>query len=184
MVIISAGQSSDVQLRRDGVRPAGNRSGAMPHDRYRPFVRFDLPDRTWPDRVLEQAPRWCSVDLRDGNQALVEPMGWDRKIRLFESLVAAGFREIDGCEDFSLDRTLVIAVPEFVVEEQDRVLNSATAMGPPSSAPPPSGAGPLHQNEEISEVKVSNIWNGVSPNQLCSMATMSRIDYSSVRSGC
>lgn len=83
------------QERRDGVRPAGNRPGAMPHDRYRPFVRFDLPDRTWPDRALEQAPRWCSVDLRDGNQALVEPMGWDRKIRLFESLVAAGFREIE-----------------------------------------------------------------------------------------
>ncbi|MGB0619620.1 MAG: 2-isopropylmalate synthase [Myxococcota bacterium] len=67
----------------------------MPHDRYQPFVRFDLPDRTWPGRVLTHAPRWCSVDLRDGNQALVEPMGWDRKIRLFESLVAIGFREIE-----------------------------------------------------------------------------------------
>lgn len=83
------------QERGDGAHPAGNRPGAMPHDRYRPFVRFDLPDRTWPDRVLEQAPRWCSVDLRDGNQALVEPMGWDRKVRLFESLVAIGFREIE-----------------------------------------------------------------------------------------
>ena len=83
------------QERGDGVQPAGNRPDAMPHDRYRPFARFDLPDRTWPDRVLTHAPRWCSVDLRDGNQALVEPMGWDRKIRLFESLVAIGFREIE-----------------------------------------------------------------------------------------
>ena len=80
----------------------------------------------------------------------------------------AGFREIDGCENFSLDRDLVIAVPEFVVEEQDRVLNSATAMDTPTSGTPPSGAPPLHQNGEISEVKVRNIWNGVSPNQLCS----------------
>ncbi len=81
--------------RRGGQRPAGNRPNVMPHERYQPFVRFDLPDRTWPERVLERAPRWCSVDLRDGNQALVEPMGWERKIRLFESLVAAGFREIE-----------------------------------------------------------------------------------------
>ena len=80
----------------------------------------------------------------------------------------AGFREIDGCENFSLDRTLVIAVPEFVVEEQDRVLNSAMAMDAPTSETPPSGATPLHQNGEVSEVKVRNIWNGVSPNQLCS----------------
>jgi 2-isopropylmalate synthase len=67
----------------------------MPYGRYAPSERIDLPDRTWPDRVLDRAPRWCSVDLRDGNQALVEPMGWDRKIRLFESLVAIGFQEIE-----------------------------------------------------------------------------------------
>ena len=74
---------------------AGARPGAMAHHRYRPFEHFDLPDRTWPDRVLEVAPRWCSVDLRDGNQALVEPMGWERKIRLFETLVEIGFCEIE-----------------------------------------------------------------------------------------
>jgi 2-isopropylmalate synthase len=67
----------------------------MPHARYAPFERFTLPDRSWPDRVLERAPRWCSVDLRDGNQALVEPMGWERKIRLFETLVEVGFDEIE-----------------------------------------------------------------------------------------
>ena len=76
-------------------RTAGARPNVMPHGRYSPPVRIDLPDRTWPDRVLDRAPRWCSVDLRDGNQALVEPMGWDRKIRLFESLVAIGFQEIE-----------------------------------------------------------------------------------------
>lgn len=81
--------------RGDGRRPAGGRPGVMPHERYRAFGRFELPDRGWPSRVLECAPRWCSVDLRDGNQALVEPMGWERKIRLFEALLATGFREIE-----------------------------------------------------------------------------------------
>jgi 2-isopropylmalate synthase len=54
-----------------------------------------LGGRTWPSRRIERAPRWCSVDLRDGNQALVEPMEWNRKIRLFETLVAIGFTEIE-----------------------------------------------------------------------------------------
>ncbi|HEB88814.1 MAG TPA: 2-isopropylmalate synthase [Deltaproteobacteria bacterium] len=67
----------------------------MPAGRYSPFSPVDLPDRRWPSRRIERAPRWCSVDLRDGNQALVEPMGWVRKIRLFETLVAIGFREIE-----------------------------------------------------------------------------------------
>ena len=74
---------------------AGARPGVMASDRYKPFPMIDLPDRTWPSRRIEAAPRWCSVDLRDGNQALVEPMGWERKIRLFEALVAVGFREIE-----------------------------------------------------------------------------------------
>jgi len=84
-----------VEPRRVGCQPAGGRPNVMAYARYQPFVRIDLPDRTWPDRVLERAPRWCSVDLRDGNQALVEPMGWERKIRLFETLVAIGFQEIE-----------------------------------------------------------------------------------------
>ncbi len=88
-------KTTAVRPRGDGRQPAGGRPDVMAYDRYRPFVRFDLPDRTWPDRVLEVAPRWCSVDLRDGNQALVEPMGWERKIRLFQTLVAIGFREIE-----------------------------------------------------------------------------------------
>jgi len=62
---------------------------------YVPFVPVPLRDRSWPDRTLERAPVWCSVDLRDGNQALIEPMGIDRKLRLFETLVEMGFREIE-----------------------------------------------------------------------------------------
>ena len=81
--------------RKNDVCPAGGRPKTMAYERYRAFPRLDLPDRTWPDRVLERAPRWCSVDLRDGNQALVDPMGWERKILLFEMLVAVGFQEIE-----------------------------------------------------------------------------------------
>jgi len=68
---------------------------SLPSHRYRPFPAVDLPDRRWPSRTITAAPIWCSVDLRDGNQALVEPMGFERKIRLFERLVAIGFREIE-----------------------------------------------------------------------------------------
>jgi 2-isopropylmalate synthase len=74
---------------------AGSRPGVMPHGRYRPAEPVALGGRTWPSRRIERAPRWCSVDLRDGNQALVEPMEWNRKIRLFETLVAIGFTEIE-----------------------------------------------------------------------------------------
>jgi 2-isopropylmalate synthase len=63
--------------------------------RYCPSPVPELPDRTWPDRVLTQAPIWCSVDLRDGNQALVEPMGSERKLRFFELLVRLGLRQIE-----------------------------------------------------------------------------------------
>ena len=67
----------------------------MPIHKYRPFPPIDLPDRTWPTRVIDKAPLWCSVDLRDGNQALVEPMGPDRKRRMFDLLVNLGFKEIE-----------------------------------------------------------------------------------------
>ena len=68
---------------------------AMPIHKYRPFAPINLPDRRWPSRVIDQAPQWCSVDLRDGNQALVEPMGPDRKRRMFDLLVQLGFKEIE-----------------------------------------------------------------------------------------
>ena len=67
----------------------------MPFDRYQPFVPLELPDRQWPDRKLTRAPRWCSVDLRDGNQALIDPMDPERKLRMFKTLVAMGFTEIE-----------------------------------------------------------------------------------------
>ena len=63
--------------------------------RYESFAPLHLPDRTWPGRVIEHAPTWCSVDLRDGNQALIEPMGSERKLRMFQCLVEMGFREIE-----------------------------------------------------------------------------------------
>jgi 2-isopropylmalate synthase len=67
----------------------------MPIHRYRPFTPINLPDRTWPSRVIDKAPAWCSVDLRDGNQALVEPMGPEKKRRLFDMIVKLGFKEIE-----------------------------------------------------------------------------------------
>ena len=67
----------------------------MPIHKYRAFPTIDLPDRRWPMQVIRHAPQWCSVDLRDGNQALVEPMGPDRKRRMFDLLVQLGFKEIE-----------------------------------------------------------------------------------------
>ena len=68
---------------------------AMPTHKYQPFPPIRLPDRCWPGRVIERAPTWCSVDLRDGNQALIEPMSVERKRRLFDALVGVGFKEIE-----------------------------------------------------------------------------------------
>jgi 2-isopropylmalate synthase len=67
----------------------------MAFAKYRPTVPVDLPDRTWPDNQLTVAPRWCSVDLRDGNQALIDPMDMERKNAMFVHLVAMGFKEIE-----------------------------------------------------------------------------------------
>jgi 2-isopropylmalate synthase len=67
----------------------------MPIHKYRAFAPIVLPDRQWPSRLIDKAPIWCSVDLRDGNQALIEPMGVDRKNRMFDLLVRMGFKEIE-----------------------------------------------------------------------------------------
>lgn len=66
-----------------------------PSTKYRPFAPVRLTDRTWPDAVITKPPVWCSVDLRDGNQALIEPMDIERKMRMFEQLVKIGFKEIE-----------------------------------------------------------------------------------------
>jgi 2-isopropylmalate synthase len=67
----------------------------MPFEKYRPYPLVDLADRTWPNRVIRAAPRWCSVDLRDGNQALIDPMDPARKRKMFDKLVSMGFKEIE-----------------------------------------------------------------------------------------
>ncbi|MDH6234898.1 2-isopropylmalate synthase [Mesorhizobium soli] len=63
--------------------------------KYEPYPKVDLPDRTWPSKTIDKAPIWCSVDLRDGNQSLVDPMGHDRKVRMFKLLLDMGFKEIE-----------------------------------------------------------------------------------------
>lgn len=78
---------------RNAQQPSG-----MPVSKYTPFqdqISFELPDRTWPDKVITKAPRWCAVDLRDGNQALIDPMTPDRKHKMFDLLVQMGYKEIE-----------------------------------------------------------------------------------------
>ena len=85
----------------------------MPYHRYRPQAPLVLHDRTWPDRRLTAAPAWASVDLRDGNQALVDPMDTERKLALFRTLVDVGFKEIEvgfpsaSGTDFEFQRTII-----------------------------------------------------------------------------
>ena len=71
------------------------RSSGMPIHRYRAFPPIDLPDRTWPTQTVTEAPRWLSTDLRDGNQALIDPMSPARKLKMFELLVRMGYKEIE-----------------------------------------------------------------------------------------
>ena len=68
---------------------------SMRHEKYQAYAAVPLADRTWPDQIITKAPTWCSVDLRDGNQALIEPMDSLRKMRMFKILVAMGFKEIE-----------------------------------------------------------------------------------------
>ncbi len=88
-------------------------TGMDPKGKYLPFQPIDLPDRRWPGRVIAKPPIWCSVDLRDGNQALIEPMGPERKRRMFDTLVAIGFKEIEvgfpaaSQTDFDFVRTII-----------------------------------------------------------------------------
>ncbi len=74
-------------------RPSG-----MPVHKYVPFheqIKVSLPDRTWPNKLITEAPRWCAVDLRDGNQALIDPMSPERKLKMFQLLVKMGYKEIE-----------------------------------------------------------------------------------------
>ena len=95
----------------------------MPFQRYSPFTPIELPDRTWPTQVISAAPRWCAVDLRDGNQALIDPMTPQRKLRMFNLLVSMGYKEIEvgfpsaSQTDFDFVRMLIDdgLIPDDVV---------------------------------------------------------------------
>lgn len=105
---------------RNTQKPSG-----MPVHRYAPFqdqITVELPDRTWPGKVITQAPRWCAVDLRDGNQALIDPMSPARKMKMFQLLVKMGYKEIEvgfpsaSQTDFDFVRQLIEAghIPDDV----------------------------------------------------------------------
>ena len=79
----------------------------MPFEKYTSFRAIDLPDRQWPNKTLTQSPRWCSVDLRDGNQALIDPMSVDEKMRLWDLLLEIGFAEIEVVFLRHLSQTLI-----------------------------------------------------------------------------
>ncbi|MEV0357441.1 2-isopropylmalate synthase [Nocardia sp. NPDC050697] len=109
-------------------QPGWNRqqNSSMPSFRYRPYAEevqpITLPDRTWPDRVIDVAPGWCAVDLRDGNQALIDPMSPARKRRMFDLLVRMGYKEIEvgfpaaSQTDFDFVREIITdgAIPDDV----------------------------------------------------------------------
>jgi 2-isopropylmalate synthase len=103
-----------------------------PSQKYRPFAPINLPDRTWPSRTLTAPPAWCSVDLRDGNQALIEPMDSARKMRMFDQLLKIGFKEIEigfpaaSQTDFNFTREIIEGglIPEDVTVQ---VLTQARA---------------------------------------------------------
>ncbi|HSP52194.1 MAG TPA: 2-isopropylmalate synthase, partial [Cryobacterium sp.] len=97
----------------------------MPIHKYRPYreqFRVELPDRTWPGKHITEAPRWCAVDLRDGNQALIDPMSPERKRIMFDMLVRMGYKEIEvgfpsaSQTDFDFVRSLIDdnAIPDDV----------------------------------------------------------------------
>ena len=95
----------------------------MPVHRYAPFIPVELEDRTWPSKKMTTAPKWCSVDLRDGNQALIDPMDTPRKLAMFKLLVAMGYKEIEvgfpsaSQTDFDFVRKIIDEdlIPEDVI---------------------------------------------------------------------
>jgi 2-isopropylmalate synthase len=104
-------------------QPNPQQPSGMPFERYAPFPSVDVPDRTWPDKKITKAPRWCAVDLRDGNQALIDPMTPARKKKMFQLLVDMGYKEIEvgfpaaSQTDFDFVRMLIEEdlIPDDVV---------------------------------------------------------------------
>ena len=105
--------------------PEPVRPNKMPFDKYVPFrpLPLALPDRRWPNVQIEHAPMWCAVDLRDGNQALIDPMDPARKLKMFQTLVEMGFKEIEvgfpsaSQPDYDFVRLLI---------EEDRIPDDVT----------------------------------------------------------
>ena len=125
-----------------------------PRQKYRPFETVRLPDRRWPDARIEQAPRWCSVDLRDGNQALAIPMNVPEKHELFQTLCRIGFKEIEigfpsaSDTEFAFTRELIeikIVLPFAVDAHEDPLpfrqflARNQRAGDPADRARPPMG---------------------------------------------
>jgi len=109
-------------MKHDDKTKTAQKPSGMPIHKYRPFPGVDLPDRTWPNQRITKAPRWLSTDLRDGNQALIEPMNPVRKRRMFDLLVSMGYKEIElgfpsaSQLDFDFVRSIIDegAIPEDV----------------------------------------------------------------------
>jgi 2-isopropylmalate synthase len=113
-----------------------------PSVKYRPFPQINLPDRQWPSRTITQPPRWLSTDLRDGNQALIDPMGAEKKTRFFDLLVKVGLKEIEvgfpaaGATEFDFIRGLIesgripddVAIQGLTQSRQDLIEKSFEAM--------------------------------------------------------
>ncbi|GGP56659.1 2-isopropylmalate synthase [Streptomyces abikoensis] len=114
---VSVGRPTPVTAATVTQRPSG-----MPVHKYRPYEAVEIPGRTWPDRRITKAPRWLSTDLRDGNQALIDPMSPARKREMFDLLVRMGYKEIEvgfpssGATDFDFVRSIIEedAIPEDV----------------------------------------------------------------------
>ena len=119
----SSTDNADFRARIDYATRNAQQPTDMAYRRYRPFTPVSLTDRTWPDKVATTAPRWCAVDLRDGNQALIDPMSPGRKRRMFELLVSLGYKEIEvgfpsaSQTDFDFVRELIEEdlIPDDVV---------------------------------------------------------------------
>ncbi len=128
-----------------GTRPQSvpvQQPSPMPYGRYRAFPPIDLPDRTWPAQQITAAPRWLSTDLRDGNQALIDPMTPARKHKMFDLLVRMGYKEIEvgfpaaSETDFSFVRQLIegdripddvtISVPRTAIERHSSLSTPKT----------------------------------------------------------
>ena len=121
-----------------------------PRTKYRPFTPVALPDRTWPNAVITRPPIWCSSDLRDGNQALIEPMDQRRKQLMFDTLVKVGFKEIEVAfpsasqTDFDFVRQLIEndLIPDDVLIQ---VLTPGARGSDPAHLRGPRGSGAGHR---------------------------------------